>query len=262
MRLDPSHTAVLEPGVELGITPELRSGHEEPSPDNPNLVLDLSLLPARGRCAGDRVDQVVPVHPLEPAVVRALATGKDRVHRGLHVIADAPRTGSAEEGEGLVLGVEDHLLRLAQVGPDEQHPAVAKPDMRHLHGCRRPIDHHNLVAPVELVGLAWVEDQRHICKGRGLLFLLGPRGRISPDCIIAAIISSGPEFLEDADAGQSLAFGLSGVGRQNLVEHAFPRPDLRLRLVHAFIGHLRHAGSDHLPHRTPRNPQLPADLLN
>ena len=108
-------------------------------------------------------------------------------------VVDAPRAGAPEEGEGLVVGIEDHLLRLARVGPDEQHPAVAKPDMRHLHGCRRPTDHHNLVAPVELVGLAWVEDQRHIGSGRCLLFLLGPRGRISPDRVIATIISSGPE---------------------------------------------------------------------
>lgn len=42
----PGNTAVLEPGVELGVALELRPGHEEPPSDNADLVLDLSLLPA------------------------------------------------------------------------------------------------------------------------------------------------------------------------------------------------------------------------
>ena len=35
------------------------------------------------------------------------------------------------------MGVEHHLLALARIGPHEQHPAVAQPDMRHLHRHRR-----------------------------------------------------------------------------------------------------------------------------
>jgi hypothetical protein len=31
------------------------------------------------------------------------------------------------------VGVEHHLLALARIGPDEHHPAVAEPDLRHLH---------------------------------------------------------------------------------------------------------------------------------
>ena len=42
----PGNTAVLEPGVELGVALELWPGHEEPPSDNADLVLDLSLLPA------------------------------------------------------------------------------------------------------------------------------------------------------------------------------------------------------------------------
>ena len=57
--------------------------------------------------------------------------------------------------------VEDHLLGLARIGAHEQHAAVAEPDMRHLHRRRHTVDHDDLVAPVELVGLARREDQRH-----------------------------------------------------------------------------------------------------
>ena len=51
------------------------------------------------------------------------------------------------------MGVEHHLLRLARVGADEQHPAVAQPDVRDRHRHRRAADQHDLVAPVELIRL-------------------------------------------------------------------------------------------------------------
>ena len=69
-------------------------------------------------------------------------------------VVDAPGAGPAEEGERLVVGVEHHLLRLARIGPHEHHPAVAEPDVRDLHRRRGAVDHHDLVAPVELVCLA------------------------------------------------------------------------------------------------------------
>ncbi len=204
----------------------------------------------------------MPAHLLEPPIVGVVAADEDRVHRGLHVIVDAPRAGPAEEGEGLVMGVEDHLLRLARIGPDEQHPAVAQADMRHLHGGRRAVDHHDLMAPVELVGLARIEAQRDIGGGRRLLLFLGPRGRVAPDSIIAAFISTCPESLENPDAGQPLTLGLAGVRRQHIVELVLPRINLRKWLDGPFVGELGHAGPDHLAHRVPRHPQLPADLLD
>ena len=93
-------------------------------------------------------------------------------------------------------------------------------------------------------------------------FLLRPGGRVSPDRIIATVISLSPEFLKNADASQSLALGLPRVHRQHLVEHVLPRPDLRQRLNGSLIGELRRTGPDHLAHRVPRYSQLPADLLD
>ena len=37
------------------------------------------------------------------------------------------------------MGVEHHLLGLARIGPHEQHPAVAQPDVRDLDGDRPPL---------------------------------------------------------------------------------------------------------------------------
>lgn len=67
-----------------------------------------------------------------------------------------------------------------KIGSHEQHTAVAKAGMRYLSCHRRAIDQYDLVAPVELVGLTRIEDQRDIGSGRCLLLLLGPRGRVSP----------------------------------------------------------------------------------
>jgi hypothetical protein len=152
---------VEQPGVQLLIALRPDARREEALAHQPDLVLDLSLLPARGRRAGHRVDQVVAAHLQEAPIVGALAADEDRLHRGLHVVVDPARAGPLEEGERPVVSVEHHLLGLARIGPYEQHARVAEPDMGDLHRHRRAVDQHDLVAPVELVGLARIEAQRH-----------------------------------------------------------------------------------------------------
>ncbi|RDD69581.1 hypothetical protein DVR11_20830 [Paracoccus versutus] len=83
----PCNTAILAPGIEFGMALGLRSRHEEPPPDNADLVLDLSLRqrartdgatqaqsqPEAGvqghslrrhwfKPKGRRLDQIVPAH--------------------------------------------------------------------------------------------------------------------------------------------------------------------------------------------------------
>ena len=50
---------VEQPGVELVVALEPEPRREEPLADQPDLVLDLTLLPAGRRRAGDRIDQIV-----------------------------------------------------------------------------------------------------------------------------------------------------------------------------------------------------------
>ena len=57
------------------------------------------------------------------------------------------------------------LVTLAHISPDEHHPAVAKPDMGDLDRHRHARDQHNLVAPVELIGLARRIVERDIGLG-------------------------------------------------------------------------------------------------
>ena len=63
--------------------------------------------------------------------------------------------------------LEDHLLAFAREDLDQLHPAVAEPHVRRLHPRRRTRQARVLVAPVELVGLARIEAQRHVgLRGR------------------------------------------------------------------------------------------------
>jgi hypothetical protein len=59
MGLCKDQTSVKQPGVEFIIAFEAGLWREETFPDQPDLVLDLPLLPARRRRAGDRLDQMV-----------------------------------------------------------------------------------------------------------------------------------------------------------------------------------------------------------
>ena len=133
MRLGVGDALVEQPGVQLLVALDPQPRREEALAHQPDLVLDLALLPARRRRAGDRLDQVVAAHLQEAAIVGALLADEDRLHRRLHVVVDAARAGALEEGERPVVGVEHHLLRLARIGPHEQHPAVAEPDVGDLH---------------------------------------------------------------------------------------------------------------------------------
>jgi len=103
-------------------------------------------------------------HLQETAIIGTLFADEDRLDHGLHVVVDPARAGAFEEGKRPIMGIEHHLLAFARVGPDEHHAAVAEPNMGDLQGHRHAVDHHDLVAPVELVGLARFKDQRHECR--------------------------------------------------------------------------------------------------
>jgi hypothetical protein len=45
------------------------------------------------------------------------------------MFVNAASAGPLEQGEGPIMGIEHHLLRLARIGAHEQHPAVAEPDV-------------------------------------------------------------------------------------------------------------------------------------
>ena len=262
MGLGPCQATVLKPCVKIGITLETRSRHEEPSPDYANLVLDLSLLPAGRRGAGDRLDKVMAAHLLETPIISTVTANKDRVYRSLHIVVNSTGTGTAEENERLVMGIEDHLLRLSRIGSHKQHPAVAQSNMGHLHGRRHTVYQHDLMAPVELIGFARIKTERNICGCRRFLFFLGPCSCVTSNGIVATTISKSAEFLKDPDTCEPVPLRFARIRSQHLVKVGLPGPDLWLWLDAALVCQFRDAGPDHLPHRVPRHPQLTADLLD
>jgi hypothetical protein len=91
-------------------------------------------------------------HFQESAIVETLLADEDGRYRRLDVVVDVALACALEQGEGPVVGVEHHLLRLARIGAREQHPAMAEPGVRHLHSHSRAFLQDDLVAPVELEG--------------------------------------------------------------------------------------------------------------
>src|SRR5687767_8857473 len=148
MRFGIGNALVAEPGVHLIVALEPQSWREEALADEPDLVLDLTLLPARSRRAGNRFDEIVAAHLQEAAIVEAILANEDRLHRSLHVVVDAAAAGALEQDKGPVMRVEHHLLRLARIGAHEQHSAVTEPDMGDLHDHRHAAQQDDLMAPV------------------------------------------------------------------------------------------------------------------
>jgi hypothetical protein len=138
------------------------------------------------------------------------------------------------------VGVKHHLLRLARVGPDEEHPAVAEPDVRHLHSHGGPIDQHDLMAPVELIGLPRRKGQRHKGRRRARSLRLLPGRGIAPDGIVAPVITKPPKFFVKLHHRQPLPAGTGGIGRQKPIQFGQPCAQLRARLNRALIAELGH----------------------
>ncbi|MNE19711.1 hypothetical protein D3C80_1128020 [compost metagenome] len=189
MNLGIGNAFVEQPDIQLfqAFDPETR--REEALSYKTDLVLDLPFLPTGCWRAGYRVHEIMAAHLQEAAIVEPFLADKDRLDRRLHVVVDATRAGATEEVEGLVVRVEDHLLALAHISPREHHPAVAEPDMRHLHRRRHALDHNDLVAPVELIGLAGRIVERHVGLGRYGTPILRPSLRIAPDRIVATVVT-------------------------------------------------------------------------
>ena len=152
-----------------------------------------------------------------------------------HIIGNAALAGAPEEREAALVGVEHHLLRLARIGAHEHHAAVAEPDVGDLHRRRHAVDDDDLVAPVELVGFARRERQRHVGFRRRARVPLSPAPRIAANRVVAALVAESPQLLVNADQRQPLARRRFRVRRQQPIKLVRPRSELRPRLDLAFI---------------------------
>jgi len=92
------------------------------------------------------------------------------------------------------VGVEQHLVGLQGIGPQEEGPAVRQLDMGDLELYACPANNRKILAPVELERLAWCEHQRHEGAAPCRLFLALPicfpnrRENDPPDRFLARLI--------------------------------------------------------------------------
>src|SRR5712692_7084948 len=174
----------------------------------------------------------------------------------------AARAGALEEIKGAGMRVENHLLALARIGPHERHPAVAQPDMGDLDRRRHPVQHDDLVAPVELVGFARRKAQRYIGLRRRGPARRPPNPGVAANRVIAALIAEPAELLEDTNQRQPLARRLLLVRQQQPVELVPPRVNPRQWLPAALIAEFGRFRADHLAHGSARQAKLAADRLD
>lgn len=136
---------------------------------------------------------------------------------------------------------------------------MAEPDVGDLHGHRHAFDQDDLVAPVELVGLACREEQRHIrlshCRPPCPLPALG----VPADRVVAALIAERAKLLVDADQRQALALRLCQVAVEQRIELHLPGADPRLRLMFALVGEGGLVRPQYPAHRVARHVQFTAD---
>lgn len=162
-----------------------------------------------------------------------------------------------------VMRVEHHLLARARVRPHEEHPAVAKPHVRHLHRRGHTVEKNDLVAPVELVSLARREAQRDVGLRSSAAACPFPRLRVPPHRTVAALIADEvAKLLEDPDQRQPLPQRLGRIRRQHPIQLFAPGSHPRIGLVFALVAELRLARTQDLAHNLPRDIQLPADRLD
>ena len=74
--------------------------------------------------------------------------------------------------------VEQHLMGLQQIGTNDEGPAVAKLDVRHLQLDANAADHREILAPIELESLARCKRQGH--EGAPTSSLLQPMTLLLP----------------------------------------------------------------------------------
>ena len=158
---------------------------------------------------------------------------------------------------------EDHLLALAGEDLNQPHAAVAEPHLRGLHPGRRPRQTRVLVAPVELVGLARIEDQRHVgLRRRQQPPTAPPRPGVATNRVIAALIAQGRQVLVDPQQRQTQPARRPLVGLQPALQLFHPRPELRHRLDLAIVRVRGRIAPHHLAYRVLGNPQIPGQLLD
>ena len=166
-----------------------------------------SILPTRRRSAGDGLEDIVIGEHHEAAIEQPFLAGEDGFHDSFEVVVDHALGHAAEEGEGLIMRIEDHFLGFPGIGHDEHLSAEGQAEMRELDGLHDAAEFDLLVAPIELADLAGGEGQRDKRLGECRAGFGGfPALHEALHAVIGAAIALGLQPLEQATRGAALGF--------------------------------------------------------
>lgn len=79
-----------------------------------------------------RLEQVMARHRCEPGVDLSGLARTGTIDRGLHVVKDPALRHAAQNPEGLGQRIEQHLMRLQRLGPNNERLAVGQLRMGRL----------------------------------------------------------------------------------------------------------------------------------
>ena len=65
-------------------------------------------------------------HGCEPCIDLAVLAAADLVDRGAHVVVDPSPGNATQHAEGVVMGIEQHLMGLLRVSPEEKSAAAGQ----------------------------------------------------------------------------------------------------------------------------------------
>ncbi len=165
-------------GLEIG---KAWHGLPEPMARVLDILLNLSLFPAGCWIAEVRIEQVVAGHGQEAGIDLALFAATNPVHRRPHVVVDPALRHAAQNPEPMVMGVEQHLVRLERIRPDEEGAAVRQLDVRNLQLGPLTAQDRPVLAPVELESFPARKDQRNERASPTALLLPLPVSLPGPD---------------------------------------------------------------------------------
>ena len=93
-------------------------------------------------------------HRRETGVDLALLAAADLVDGGSHIVVDSAPRHAAQHAEGVVMGVEQHLVGLLRIGPENEGAAVGELEVGDLQFGPLAADEGPVFRPVELEGFS------------------------------------------------------------------------------------------------------------